>query len=50
MVKLKIDQKPLVMELDTVASVSPISEETWKQVFLMMPLDSSRVKLNTYSV
>ena len=30
-------------------TVSLISEETWKQVFPMLPLNSSRVKLNIYS-
>ena len=50
MVKVKIDQKLLEVELQTGASVSLISKETWKQVFPMLPcIFFSPVKLNTHS-
>lgn len=48
-VELIVDQKPLVMEIDTGASVSLVSEETWKKTFLDVPLEHSEVRLSTYS-
>ena len=49
MLDLVVNGKPLVMELDTGASVSLVSEKTWKRIFLGCPLEPSEVHLSTYS-
>ena len=49
MVDLLIEEKALAMELDTGASVSIISEETWNTIFHSMSLEPSMVQLKTYS-
>ena len=48
-VELKLDDKPLTMEVDTGASVSLVSRETFKQLQLKMVLKPTSVCLNTYS-
>lgn len=48
MVDLLIGEKVLAMELDTGASISTISEKTWK-TFHSMSLEPSMVHLKTYS-
>lgn len=48
-VELQVDQKPLVMELDTGASVSLVSEQMWKKMFSREPLELSDIRLSTYS-
>ena len=47
MVDLLIGKKVLAVELDTGASVSIISEETWKTMFHSMSLEPSMVQLKT---
>ena len=37
-VKLQVEQKPLKMEIDTEASVSLVSEETFHRVLLNLPI------------
>ena len=49
-VEVMIDRKPVVMELDTGASVSLVSEKTWKATFPGVQLKPSQVRLSTYSV
>ena len=48
-VDLVVDEKPLVMELDTGASVSLVSERTWRKLFPRVPLEHSEIRLSTYS-
>ena len=49
MVSLSINDKPVHMELDTGASVSLVSEETWKQQLKEIPLQDTDIKLRTYT-
>ena len=49
MLELLVDQKPMVMELDTGASLSLISERTWRKTLGGVPLENSEIKLRTYS-
>lgn len=48
-IHLKVDERPLSMELDTGASVSVVSEQVWKTSFSNKPLNTSPVLLKTYS-
>ena len=48
-VDLMVDKKPLVKELDTGASVSLVSEWTWRKLFPRVPLEHSEIRLSTYS-
>ena len=49
MLDLTVDAQPLQMELDTGASVSIISEKTWKRIIGAPELTASRIKLATYT-
>ena len=49
MLDLVVNRKPLVMKIDTGASVSLVSEKTWKRIFQGCPLEPSKVHLSTYS-
>ena len=49
LVKVLVGNIPLEMELDTGASVSLISEGTWKRVLKAPPLSQSDVRLKTYT-
>ena len=49
MLDLVVEGKPLRMELDTGASVSIISEKTWKTELQAPPLAKSSIKLKTYT-
>ncbi len=49
MLDLTVESKPLQMELDTGASVSIVSEQTWKSVFHTPTLVKSPIKLKTYT-
>ncbi len=49
MLDLTVDTKPLQMELDTGASVSIVSEKTWKTVLDAPALAVSPIKLKTYT-
>ena len=44
-----MDNRVLIMELDTDASVSIISEKTWREVLQRPPFSSSPVKLRMYT-
>jgi len=48
-VELKLDGTPLRMEVDTGASVSLISESKFRQLWPSRPLESSTVRLRTYT-
>ncbi len=48
-VEVKLDGKPLSMEWNTGASVSLISEVTYKSLFKDKPIRKSKTKLRTYS-
>lgn len=48
-VEVKLDGKPLRMELDTGASVSPVSEATFRSLYKYRPIPQSGVRLRTYS-
>ena len=43
------DEKPLVMALDTGASVSLVLERTLRKLFPRVPLEHSEIQLSTYS-
>ena len=47
--KLEIQGKPVVMEVDTGAAVSVISEETYKELFSNLTLKESPMGLKTYT-
>lgn len=47
-VKLHINAKLVVMELDTGADISIISESTYKSMFSTIPLQPCAVALKTY--
>ena len=49
MVTVTVDSKPLQMELDTGASVSLVSEATWRRLFGDKSLLPSPVRLKTYT-
>ena len=49
MVNLHVNGKPLEMELDTGASVSLVSQKTWKKVLKSAQLRPSAVQLRTYT-
>ena len=49
LVSLHVDNRPLTMELDTGASVSVISQKTWKTLFPDRQLELSDIQLQTYS-
>lgn len=46
---INVQRKTIVMELDTGAAVSLISEETYHKLFSDIPLQESTVKLKSYS-
>jgi len=48
-VQLEVQGKPLLMEVDTGAAVSIISEETYDTLFSQVPLNQSTVGLRTYT-
>ncbi len=48
-VKPEIDDVSLAMELDTGASVSIISEDTWKTKFAGTMLENTEIRLKTYT-
>jgi len=48
-VEVKLDGKPLSMELDTGASVSLVSEATFRSLYKYRPIRQSGVRLRTYS-
>ena len=48
-VELRVNSKPLKMEVDTGAVVSIISQKTWQEVFPLLPIEKSSVVLTTYS-
>ena len=48
-VDVNVNDTPLEMELDTGASVSLVSEKTWKRVLNASPLKHSEVRLKTYT-
>ena len=48
-VGVRLEGKPLEMELDTGAAVSLIAEGTWKQLLQEKPLEPAAMKLKTYS-
>ena len=48
-VDLQVDEKPLRMELDTGAALSLVNEVTYRQLWPDKKLESSRVRLTTYS-
>ena len=49
MVMLFINDTPVHMELDTGASVSLVSEETWRRQFHEIPLQETDVRLRIYT-
>ena len=49
LVRVKVEGKPLTLELDTGASVSLMSEGTWKKLFPDQQLPPSPVRLRTYT-
>ena len=48
-VELRVNSKPLKMEVYTGAVVSIISQKTWQEVFPLLPIEKSSVVLTTYS-
>ena len=48
-VELRVDSKPLKFEIDTGASVTLISEETYREHYHNKPLQKSSLKLKTYT-
>ena len=48
-VAVTINGKEIIMELDTGAAVSVISKELWKFMFPAVEVDSSEVRLTTYT-
>ena len=49
MIPMKLNDSKVHLELDTGASVSVISEQTWKNYLNSVPLQDSGVTLKTYS-
>ena len=47
-VKVQINDKPLIMELDTGADISIISESTYQSMFSAQPLQPCTLPLKTY--
>lgn len=48
-VNFTVNQQDLLMEIDTGAAVSIISQQVYKQSFAHLPLEGARVKLKTYT-
>ena len=48
-VEVRVNSKPLKMEVDTGAAVSIISQKTWQEVFPLLPIEKSNVVLTVYS-
>jgi len=48
-VQLEVQGKPLVMEVDTGAAISIISEETYDTLFSQVLLNQTTVSLHTYT-
>ena len=47
--KLEIQRKPVFMEVDTGATFSVISDETYKELFMNLSLKKAVVSVKTYT-
>ena len=49
-VELTVNNKHVIMEVDTGAAVSLISHKTYQKFFASVPLQKSTIKLSTFNV